>query len=228
MSFSHDLNVSASLLKASLARESDLEAKNGELMRQAEEFEHRFFNSLQMVISLLSSQGRSSTPEVADQLAIAINRIVAFTHVHRRLHLLDRRTTVKLRPFLQQLCADLSGVFFADGSAEAIDFQGEETELSAALGAPLGFIVSELVTNSAKHGEGKITIRLQSKSPVLHSLSVSDEGPGLPENFEPANCSGLGMKIIFALVRQINGDLECSNGRDGRGACFVVTFRSQT
>jgi len=134
-------------LQSSLAREKVLR-------EQVEEFEHRLFNSVQMIVSLLASQSRASSPEVAEQLTIAINRIIAFGHVHRRLHLLDRGRTVQFGPFLQQLCTDLSGVFSIDPLAQAIVTESVDLELPTALGGELGFIISELVTNSAKHGKG--------------------------------------------------------------------------
>ena len=202
-------------------------AREKALLEQAEEFEHRLFNSVQMIVSLLASQSRSASPEVAAQLTIAINRIVAFGHVHRRLHLLDRGRTVQFSQFLQQLCADLSGVFSFGPLAQAIVAESVELELPTALGGPLGFIVSELVTNSAKHGKGNIKVRLQSASPSRHSLSVSDDGPGLPEGFEPSASKGLGMKIVLALVERIGGELHWSSGENGRGARFEVTFGSR-
>ena len=207
-------------LQLSLAREKVL-------VEQAEEFEHRLFNSVQMIVSLLASQSRSSSPEVAAQLTIAINRIVAFGHVHRRLHLLDRGRTVQFGQFLRQLCTDLSGVFSIDPLVQAVVAESVDLELPTALGGDLGFIISELVTNSAKHGKGNIKVRLQSASPSRHSLSVSDDGPGLPEGFEPGASKGLGMKIVLALVRRIGGELHCSSGENGRGARFEVTFSSR-
>ena len=198
------------------------------LLEQAEEFEHRFFNSLQMIVSLLSSQSKVASPEAAAQLTIAINRILAFGHVHRRLHLLDHGTTVQFGSFVRQLCSDLSGVIHIDPAAQAIDVESVDLALPTALGGSLGFIISELVTNSAKHGKASIKVRLQSVSPSRHSLSVSDDGPGLPERFEPGAGKGLGMKIVLVLVNKIGGELRCSSGDNGRGARFEVTFGSMT
>jgi two-component sensor histidine kinase len=59
-----------------------------------------------------------------------------------------------------------------------------------------------------------------------HSLSVLDDGPGLPAGFDPAASRGLGMKIIGSLVRQIGGELQFASGENGRGAAFTVTFGS--
>jgi two-component system, sensor histidine kinase PdtaS len=207
-------------LQLALAREKMLQ-------EQSQEFEHRFFNSVQMIVSLLATQGRTAPPEVAAQLTIAANRIVAFGHVHRRLHALDRGRTVQFDAFLHDLCADLSGVFSSGPLVPAIVAETVELELPTVLGGPLGFLVSELVTNSAKHGKGDIKVRLQSLSPSRHSLSVSDDGDGLPEGFEPASSTGLGMKIVRALVDRIGGELRWSRDVNGKGTRFEVTFSAE-
>ena len=42
-----------------------------------------------------------------------------------------------------------------------IAVEGIEVELPAATAIPLGFIASELITNAAKYGTGRITVRLE-------------------------------------------------------------------
>ena len=100
-------------------------------------------------------------------------------------------------------------------------------EIPTALGIPLGFIINELITNSAKYAKGTITVRLGTVSADNHWLSVSDDGPGLPAEFDPVGGRGLGMKIIQALVRQIGGELHIARANENRGACFTVTFNAQ-
>jgi len=57
-----------------------------------------------------------------------------------------------------------------------------------------------------------------------YALSVSNTGVALPEDFDPAACKGLGMKIIESLVRKIGGDFGFGRGADNQGARFVVLF----
>jgi len=97
-------------------------------------------------------------------------------------------------------------------------------EIPTVFAIPLGFIVNELITNSAKYSDGSITVRFEKTSPGSHSLSVSDDGPGLPAGFDPGDSKGLGMKIVLALVKQIGGELHTSSGNGGSGARFMVTF----
>jgi len=211
-------------------REAALRQENRELSRlhraQAEEFDHRLLNGVQMIASLLSAQSRTASPEAAAQLTIAVNRIVAFGHVHRQLHLLDRERHVEFKQYLERLSQDLSGLLFPISPTDAITVQGTSCKIPTALAIPLGFIVSELITNSAKHAKGKIIVRFETPSSHGHLLSVEDDGPGLPAGFQLDDGNGLGMTIIQALVRQIDGKLRITTGNNGAGTRFAISFQS--
>ena len=92
---------------------------------------------------------------------------------------------------------------------------------------PLGYIASELITNSIKYAKGKITVSLQTMPNGEAAFSVSDDGPGLPEAFDPAATKGLGMKINAALVRQIHGQVTFAHGNHDQGTRFTVLFDPQ-
>lgn len=215
-------------LKAALLREEALLQEKSELLQRqtllAQEFEHRLINGLQLIVSLLTLQSRAATTdEAAAQLSIASKRVAAIARVHRRLHLLDHEKSVELKQYLQGLCDDLAGMLFQEQRNIAVEVTGAEVRLPTALGIPLGFIVNELITNSVKYARGRITVEIAS-SPTALSLSVADDGPGLPADFDPAKSRGLGMKIVQSLARQIDGALQFAAGDGGRGACFTVTF----
>jgi two-component sensor histidine kinase len=193
----------------------------------AKEFDHRLLNSLQLISSLLSLQSRAmKNPEAAAQLSIAGSRVAALGRVHRRLHVLDHLETVEFKQYILRLCEDLCGMLFNGEPKQAIVVEGEDIEIPTLLGIPLGFIVNELVTNSAKHAKGTITVRLES-APAGYSLSVLDDGPGLPEGFTPSGHKGLGMKIIQSLVKQIGADFQMGRGDHDLGARFTILFRVQ-
>jgi two-component system, sensor histidine kinase PdtaS len=217
-------------LKASLAREDALlREKSNLLQRQdmlAQEFEHRLVNSLQIIVSLLSLQSRAAGPEAAGQLMVAANRVASLGRVHRGLHLLDHQESVEFKQYLENLCEDLSGLLFQGEAAPMIGVEGAKTEIPTVFAIPLGFIVNELITNSAKYAKSNITVRLETTPTFGHSLSVLDDGPGLPAGFDPSASKGLGMKIIGSLLKQIDGELKITSGENGRGARFAVTFRS--
>jgi two-component sensor histidine kinase len=216
-------------LHASHAREETLMREMRELSQRqdmlAQEFEHRLVNGLQVIASLLSLQSRTATtPEASAQLMVAARRVAALGRVHHRLHLLDHQDHVEFMGYLRLLCSDLSNLLFAESASPAIAVEGAEADIPTGFAIPLGFIVNELITNSAKYALGRIVVRFEKTERADYSLSISDDGPGLPTGFDPANSKGLGMRIVRALVLQIGGKLEFLCGEDGRGARFVVTF----
>jgi two-component system, sensor histidine kinase PdtaS len=192
----------------------------------AQEFEHRLVNSLQIIVSLLSLQSRTAGPEAAAQLMVAANRVASFGRVHRRLHLLDHQESVEFKQYLQHLCEYLSGLLFQEENERSIAVEGATIDIPTVFAIPLGLIVNELITNSAKYAKSNITVRLETTPSVGHSISVLDDGPGLPAAFDPAASKGLGMKIIGSLVKQIGGEVQIAPGENSRGTTFTVTFCS--
>jgi two-component sensor histidine kinase len=219
-----------SRLQEALAREEVLLREKNEFVQQQDvlnrECDHRLLNGLQMIVSLLSLQSRmSANGEAAAQLAIAANRVATLERVHRRLHYFDGVQTVAFKQYIEDICGDFSAMLPSEQRPEqAIVVEGIEINLPTATGIPLGFIVNELITNAAKYGEGRIAVRLEPNPGKGYALSVSNDGPALPENFDPAVRKGLGMRLIRSFVAKIDGELRIGRGDWNRGACFTVLF----
>lgn len=216
-------------LRGALAQsEALLRQKDALIQRQAllsKESDHRLMNDLQMTISLLSLQSRASTnPEAAAQLAAAANRVSMIARIHHRLHSYDGVQAIEFRKFLEDFAHDFSAMLSSDERPEQILVEGVEINLPAATAIPLGFIVSELIANAAKYGNGRIAVSLQSNPAYGYALSVSNGGPALPEGFDPGASKGLGMKIVRSFTNQIGGELQVGRGDDGQGARFTVLF----
>ncbi len=178
-------------LQEALAREEDLlRQKDNMIQRQKElsaEADHRLLNNVQMIVSLLSLQShRTSNAEAASQLAIAADRVATIGRVHQRLHSCDGVQTVAFKQYVEDLCRDFASMLSADEHpGQVIAVEGCDVNLLAATAIPLGFIVNELITNAAKYGKGRITVGLKPMVGDGYALSVSNEGPALPADFDP-------------------------------------------
>jgi hypothetical protein len=128
-------------------------------------------------------------------------------------HFLDNDESVELKQYLHHLCEDLSGLLFQEGTGYAIVVEGAELEIPTASAIPLGFIVNELITNSAKYAEGHVSVRIEAMSPTDRSLSVGDDGPGWPA-WPPC-------------PRPLKGQLssQAASGCGWRNPCVLATFR---
>jgi two-component sensor histidine kinase len=218
-------------LHEALARESDLLQQKDALIQEQEllrkESDHRLLNGLQMVVSLLSMQTRAAlNPEVATQLSVAASRVATIERVHRRLHSYDDTQTVALKQYLEEFCHDFRDVMASDdGPDRVIAVEGCEIDLPTSTAIPVGFIVNELVTNAVKYGgRGRIVVALQTQRSNGYVLSVSNDGPSLPDDFDPVACTGLGMKIVGSLVRKIGGEFRFGPATNGQGVQFSVHF----
>jgi two-component sensor histidine kinase len=138
---------------------------------------------------------------------------------------LDGVQAIEFRKFLADLARDFSAMVSSEDRPEQVVVEGIEVNLPVATAIPLGFIASELITNAVKYGKSRITIALEPDPEYGYALSVSNDGPALPEGFDPGASAGLGMRIIQSFVRQIGGALRSARGDDGQGARFTVRFR---
>jgi two-component sensor histidine kinase len=96
---------------------------------------------------------------------------------------------------------------------------------------PLGIIINELVSNSLKHAfpgrdKGEIRIKLrreenESDKSTLFTLTVSDNGVGIPENIDIEDLESLGLQLVTTLVDQLDGELELKRGN---GTEFTIRF----
>lgn len=186
----------------------------------AREIDHRVMNSLQFVSGMLTLQSRGDhlSDATAEQLKIAANRVAAVARVHRHFQSGEAAEFTSCITFLRRLCADLSDIV-----GKPISVGGDEGEVPTTRIQSIGLIVNELVTNAAKHGEGKIDVyfRITSKT---HEISVCDEGSGLPSGYNPTSGGGLGTKVVAALASQLDGRVIASRSPSGRGSCVTVAF----
>ena len=111
-----------------------------------------------------------------------------------------------------------------EGRNRSIVVEGDEERLPGATAIPVSLIANELITNAAKHGSGAIAVRLEVLPEGGHVLSVCNDGPALPQGFDPAARAGLGMKIVLALVGQIGGTLRIDRCGQCQGTRFAVAF----
>lgn len=184
------------------------------------ELDHRVANSLQLAVDfLLFQQAGLPDPTARKALIAAAERLVAVGHLHRFLCAHDGDGAVDLKPFIEELAA-LVGQ--STGLECATDL--ESVAVPGEMAQQLGLVVNELTINAAKHayrpGEaGPLRIETHVDGDRLR-LSVSDRGPGLGPGFDLAAGGGLGLSILNAIARQLDGRLEAE---DDQGARFTLT-----
>ncbi len=206
-------------------REQRLRASLGEKESLLREVHHRVKNNLQIISSLLSLQSKKVIEDWAMELFTeSRDRIAAMALVHEELYGSGDFSRISLRKYLEKIVPRLANpAGKADGPLCTLRL--EEVELPIEKAVPFGLIVNELVTNAVKHGlkappHGELLVEARVDGNSL-TLTVADNGPGLPPGFDPAGTGTLGMQLVLGLVRQIRGTFEA---RNARGAVFELKF----
>jgi two-component sensor histidine kinase len=216
-------------LSAALSRMSN---RINELLKQKDlllrELQHRVMNSLNILSSLLDVQRRYVVdPAAKEHLANARDRVIAMGTVYRHLYQAHTLEYVEFSEFLNTIC-NTSETAYVGGSRLSIEAEAEPVQLSSAHAIALGMLTHELITNALKHAysdgvRGRIKVILKHMDNDIE-LRFSDNGRGLPDNFQMETTSSLGMKIIASTVRQLGGTLEIN--RLEPGTEFVIRLPS--
>ncbi|MBJ9975234.1 PAS domain-containing protein [Pseudomonas sp. S75] len=156
------------------------------------ETHHRVKNSLHLVNSLLLLQANLAVEEaVQTQLQIAANRVMTIANVHEHLYQDAHCEAMSAPDYLRSLLSDIRKAF---GEPD-IEWLVDPFVLPPERMAPLGLVVSELVTNALKYGRGKITVRIE-RDGADARVTVTDEGTGFPESYPKPSGTGLGMRLV--------------------------------
>ena len=115
----------------------------------------------------------------------------------------------------------------------AAERSGSFGRLRAEDATALAMVVTELVHNAIKHGlassGGVVTVRADrshDQHDELLTVTVTDDGSGLPEDFDPAD-SGLGTQIVTSLISDLRGVITWSSAKPhGTMVRFVARLRS--
>jgi len=190
------------------------------------EINHRVKNSLQLVSSMLNLQA-GDDPLLAERLQDASSRIAAIARAHDRLYRSPQVEKIDLCVYLVEVCRDLNEVMphcdVACNVPETI-FMSTDRAIRVAL------LVTELVTNSAKHGypdgrRGHIWVNLERGDRETARITVRDEGEGLPTGFDMSRGGGLGMRLAMALAQQTDAVIRAN--RLGKGTEFLIEIPLQ-
>jgi len=177
------------------------------------EVHHRVNNNLQIVSSILGLQtDRSPRAEARRVLSDSASRVRSMALIHRELYSAKSLAHIDFGGYTRTLTEMLHDAL--DREAR-VDVCVEPVELALDKAAPCALILNELVTNALKYGrssDGSCHIRVQvARDGDNLRLTVSDNGPGLPEDFDLNATDSLGMWLINSLVKQIRATFTATS-----------------
>ena len=189
-----------------------------------QELSHRVNNELTSVIGVaVSIARRSESHEVKSALAEVTDVLHRYAVVHRALQMPSDNEEIDASEYLGTLCHSLKRALLDPQGIELV-LASQSFKLHSEQCWKLGLIVSELITNSARHAFGNrvgtILVTLRA-SDSLAECGVRDDGSA-----RSAPKVGRGIKIIDALARDLGGTITHEFGAEGATSILAFPIHS--
>ena len=191
------------------------------------EIHHRVKNNLQIISSLLHIQSSKITSEeMVSMFTNCQNRVKSIALIHEKLYQTNSFTRVDFGSYTKNLVYYLFRMFDVKSDKVTLKLNVENVFLPMDTAIPCGLIINELVTNSLKHAfsderRGEIVIETVYHSNNKFTLTIKDNGKGIPEDVDYYNSRTVGFNLINSLVRQLGGNLVINRSE---GTEFKITF----
>jgi two-component sensor histidine kinase len=188
-----------------------------------DELNHRVMNSLGMIVSIIGLEARGrNAGEGRRALERIGDRVRAVGDLYRTLGSARFETDVSADVYLGAVVERLAASL---GEARVVRLFAaiEPIVLPTHVAAPLGLIVTELVTNSLKYAfaggrGGNVTVALAEADGSV-KLVVEDDGTGIGT---PPPDRGTGRKLVDAFARQLDGHV--TTHADTGGCRVTISF----
>jgi two-component sensor histidine kinase len=122
----------------------------------------------------------------------------------------------------------LESSYYVDKTLIKTKINDEDVYLDINTAIPCGLIINELISNIIKHAfneseKGNINVKF-SRRGNNYILSVKDDGMGLLSKIDIKNTDTLGLKLVNALVNQLEGTMEINRNN---GTQFIIKFQNK-
>lgn len=191
------------------------------------EVHHRVKNNFQLINNMLNLE----SDMLNDEKIISIfgdlqHRIRSLSLVHEILYSTLNFASINFYQYVKDLISYLQRSFFKAVQSIEIELDIDEIEFEPDIMIPCGIIINELVTNAVKYAfpatkKGKITVSMKRKEDK-HILKITDNGVGLPDDFDIEKTISFGLYLVKTLSRQLDGKLDISSSK--KGSSFTITF----
>lgn len=211
-----------------------------------QEMNHRVRNNLQTVAGLLSMQLRRMPPdsEAATAMKESISRIQSMAAVHDLLVGRDVVSTTIYELAQQVAEAAISTLAKPDFRLKLViePKEAKDIRIGSHEATLLALLLNELISNAILHGfvgveKGEIKISAwrsecdkhgaqpSIKPRIVIHITVTDNGTGLPKDFDPQRSANLGLVLVDNLVTtDLRGEFEITNRKRGRGTVAHISF----
>ncbi|GEM_PF-630222 len=195
-----------------------------------QEIHHRVKNNLAVITSLLALQS-DYAPDEANRKMFEDSRarIRSMALAHELLYQSENLADIKVSEYVGNLVDHLVVNTAGLGGLVTVTKEIEDVSFGLDTAIPLGFLMTELVSNCMKHAfpdgsEGEIRIVLRPFGENEFELVVADNGVGMPVDIDLENPTSLGLDLVGTFVEQLKGAIEI---RRGEGTAVRIRLKGK-
>ena len=191
------------------------------------EIHHRIKNNLSTITSLIEMELKDVDDEHAKYvLKNTYSRIRSMIEVHDLLCNKGIFDELELGLYFSKLTEKISETLSNPNKQVNINLRADTINLAAEKAMVCGLVLNELLINIYKHAftnveTGEIDIEILTKGSKRISLNVSDNGVGIPEDFDLENANSIGTWVINVLLRKLGATVEIEAEK---GTSFSIEF----
>ncbi len=181
------------------------------------ELHHRIKNNLNIIDAFVDEiiDDYDSDNELKKKLQELQNRIYSIKEVHTQLYKNADINNIDVKKYIDELANKIAATY-KNKNVNIKQQIKDDLKLKGDKSFVVGLIVNEFLTNSFKYAfekDGEIQVKM-SETDDNYILQLSDNGKGLPKNFNIKTIGSYGLRIMLLLSKQLKGtfDLKSRNG----------------
>jgi len=190
------------------------------------EVHHRIKNNIASIGAMLRLQaGSTDNGEAREILQEAVSRVESIRVIYEKLLLTDDYSSASVKDYLEELISAIISIF-PEKNKISVRKKIDDFDMSVRTLFNIGTIINELLVNSMKYAfsgrnSGSIYIALIKKENEI-TISVGDDGLGLPEKYDIEKSAGFGFTLVRMLAKQLGAAFTIEN--DG-GTKIAIKFK---
>ena len=197
-----------------------------------QEVNHRVKNNMQVIISMINLQCQKiEDKQISDELNKTVDRINSMALVHNQLYESKDFLKVDINKYISNIAENVFKSRGVDTAKISLKIVKNDIALSLDSAINCGLIIYELITNALKYAfpenrKGEIRLEFGYLKDGQLEMQVSDDGVGLPMNFDFKDSDTLGVQIVKALAEhQLGGTVKLDTTK---GTKFLIRFKDRT
>lgn len=189
------------------------------------EVHHRIKNNMSAIKGMLELQiDTLDNKDAVAALQVAESRIHSMVVLYDKLHVSRSINELMTEDYFSDLVDGIISLF-PNSDHITVNKEIENFRIGQQNLFIIGIIINELLTNIMKYAfsqctYGSIMFKAGHKGDRI-SIEISDDGRGLPEDFDLRNSKGFGLQLVSMLTEQAGGTISTESVN---GARFILDF----